>query len=89
MSTSTMADGGWTTNEKGWQLHPSQVARNRKQVAEALAVIEMKQQRARTCALCGQRVWALDKFGLCSKLTTAHKAWRAESLADMKNGMRV
>ena len=89
MSTPTMPDGGWSTGEKGWVLHPSQVERNRREVAEALAAIDMKQERAKTCALCGQRAWALDRFGLCSKATDAHKTWRAESLADIKNGVRA
>lgn len=89
MSTPTMPDGGWSTTDKGWVLHPSQVERNRREVAEALAAIDMKQEGAKTCALCGQRTYALDRFGLCSKATDAHKTWRAESLADIKNGVRA
>lgn len=41
-----------------------------------------------TCRLCGQRTGQLDKFGLCSKTSEAHKDWRAGVRAEMKAGAR-
>lgn len=40
------------------------------------------------CRLCGQRTRQLDKFGLCSKTSEAHKDWRAGARAEMKAGTR-
>lgn len=54
----------------------------------ALAEIDARQADAPTCALCGQRVIKLDKFGLCSKVKGEHDEWRADARADAKAGAR-
>lgn len=53
-----------------------------------LARIEATQAWMPVCALCGQRAVELDEFGLCSKISTPHKEWRAGVLADEKTGTR-
>lgn len=82
-----MRDGGWSSSDKGWALHPSQVDRNREVVGAALAAIDERQSAARDCALCGQRTYALDRFGLCSKVSPAHREWRQQS--DVRAGARA
>ncbi|MGQ7313398.1 hypothetical protein ACUOFU_16955 [Microbacterium arabinogalactanolyticum] len=69
------------SDEQMWTPNP-QVTR------DALDRIDAAQADYPTCGLCGQRAIALDKFGLCSKVSQAHKDWRAGVRADMKVGAR-
>lgn len=61
----------------------------RKRVEAALAKIDARHEGKPECALCGQRVNVLDRFGLCSKISDPHKEWRAGVLADEKAGIRA
>lgn len=69
------------SDEETWKPNP-QVTR------DELARIDAAQADYPTCVLCGQRAIALDKFGLCSKVSQAHKDWRAIARSDMKAGAR-
>lgn len=40
------------------------------------------------CALCGQHAVTLDRFGLCSKTSDSHKAWRTDARADNRKARR-
>lgn len=77
-ATPELPDGGWSNTEKGWVLHPSQEARNRAEVAAALAEIDRRQAHYPVCGLpgCGQRTIQLDKFGLCTKVSESHASIR-------------
>jgi hypothetical protein len=79
-----MKDGGWANTDKGWVLHPSQQERVRLEHVANMARIDKIQAGYPECALCGQRTIKLDRFGLCSRISEPHKAWRAEALADEK-----
>ena len=83
-----MKDGGWSTSEKGWVLHPSQVLRVIEVHRAAMERCDLIQTGYPVCALCGQRAIHLDRFGLCSKVSQTHQDWRAGVLADEKAGMR-
>jgi hypothetical protein len=74
-----LPDGGWSQNDKGWVLHPLRVEHVSRVNRAAMAAIDKAQAGSPTCALCGQRVNRPDRYGLCSKTTDAHKAWRAEA----------
>lgn len=58
-------------------------------VAAALADVDAGQSAAATCALCGQRTYRLDRFGLCSKKSQPHEEWRAGVRADEKAGAKA
>lgn len=76
MPRDVLPDGGWRMTERGWELDPSQVERVRKLTAKALKRIAKAQRSAPACRLCGQRCRALDRAGLCSKVTADHLAAR-------------
>ncbi|WP_200949543.1 hypothetical protein [Leifsonia sp. Root227] len=70
-------DGGWWFDgNTGWHIHPECEPRNAREVQEALAVIDAAQANSPTCRLCGQRVIALDAYGLCSK--KSHEVVRSD-----------
>lgn len=43
-----------------------------------LRIVDMIHEGKPACRLCGQTVNDLDKFGLCSKVSDAHKEWRGD-----------
>jgi hypothetical protein len=53
-----------------------------------LETIAMSHEGRPTCHLCGQTTNALDRFGLCSKTSEAHKNWRAGVRLEMKAAAR-
>lgn len=53
----------------------------RVRVREALAIVDMVHEGKPQCRLCGQISNRLDEFGLCSKTSDPHTAWRAEARA--------
>lgn len=59
---------------------------NREVTLEALRVVDMIHEGKPTCRLCGQTVNRLDKFGLCSKVSDAHKEARGDAPARKKAG---
>jgi hypothetical protein len=83
-----LRDGGWSTNDKGWKLDD----RRREHVTREYAAISARIDHAHAgypqCALCGQRVIKLDRFGLCSKDKGEHAEWRADMRRDEKVGAR-
>lgn len=68
------------TEKKEWVFDDDAKAR----VAAELAAIDMSHEGKPTCALCGQRCNSLDRAGLCSKVSEAHKDWRAGVRADRR-----
>jgi len=49
-----------------------------------LRIVDMIHEGKPACRLCGQTVNYLDKFGLCSKGSDAHKEWRGETVPRKK-----
>ncbi|MCC2030638.1 hypothetical protein [Microbacterium allomyrinae] len=88
MTPAKVVDGGWSTDEKGWKLDPSQAEHVRKVNAEAMARIDRTHTGYPVCGLCGQRVIKLDRFGLCSKVSQPHQDDRAAARADEKAANR-
>lgn len=72
------------SDEQRWTYDDAVRAR----VGAALAKVDAAHAGYPRCALCGQRSLKLDRFGLCSKVTDAHKDWRARVRADEKAGVR-
>jgi hypothetical protein len=81
---------GGVSDEQGWVWDDAAKAR----VAVALAEIDAKNARQLAagqlfeCALCGQLVRALDKFGLCSKDKGEHAEWRVDVAPAKATGRR-
>lgn len=63
--------------EKDW-------AANREVTLERLRIVDMIHEGKPACRLCGQVVNRLDTFGLCSKISDAHKEWRGEPVPRKK-----
>lgn len=57
---------------------------NREVTLERLRIVDMIHEGKPACRLCGQTVNHLDKFGLCSKISDAHKEWRGEPVPRKK-----
>lgn len=57
---------------------------NRELIADELRNVDAIHEGKPTCRLCGQVVNRLDTFGLCSKVTPAHKEWRGDALPGKK-----
>lgn len=53
---------------------------NRERIADELRNVDAIHEGKPTCRLCGQVVNRLDTFGLCSKVTAAHRQWRGETV---------
>ncbi|AQY02058.1 hypothetical protein [Microbacterium foliorum] len=53
---------------------------NRELIADELRNVNAIHEGKPTCRLCGQVVNRLDAFGLCSKVTAAHKEWRGDAV---------
>ncbi|MEI3845231.1 MULTISPECIES: hypothetical protein [unclassified Microbacterium] len=73
--------GGMTETATAWTP-------DRAVTLRALEEIDAIQAGSPTCRLCGQACRQLDRYGLCSKTSEAHKDWRAGLRADMKAGAR-
>jgi hypothetical protein len=72
-----LADGGWSSAEKGWVLDIRRREHvRRERAAEFARIDQMHAAIYRPCAACGQLAIRLDTFGLCSKTTETHKARR-------------
>lgn len=65
------------SEEKEW-------APSREVTLERLRIVDMIHEGKPACRLCGQTVNHLDKFGLCSKVSDAHKEWRGEPVPRKK-----
>jgi hypothetical protein len=67
-----------------WKSTPETLARAR----AALAEVDKKFVGLPVCSLpnCEQRVWRLDEFGLCSKVSAPHREWRDRARARVKAG---
>lgn len=70
-----LPDGGWKSTEKGWAIDERRAEHLRREWAATSARIDKAQSDYPKCP-CGQRVLALDKFGLCSKTTDEHQRRR-------------
>jgi hypothetical protein len=68
--------------EKEW-------APNREVTLELLRIVDMIHEGKPACRLCGQIVNRLDVFGVCSKVSNAHKEWRGEPVPRKRNGARA
>ena len=66
-----------TVEEKEW-------APNRDVTLERLRIVDMIHEGKPACRLCGQTANYLDKFGLCSKVSDAHKEWRGDPVPRKK-----
>ncbi|WP_337004053.1 MULTISPECIES: hypothetical protein [unclassified Microbacterium] len=53
---------------------------NRERIADELRNVDAIHEGKPKCRLCGQVVNRLDTFGLCSKVTAAHKEWRGDAV---------
>ncbi|WP_292788422.1 MULTISPECIES: hypothetical protein [unclassified Microbacterium] len=53
-------------------------APNREVTLEQLRVVDMIHEGKPACRLCGQITNGLDRFGLCSKVSPAHREWRGD-----------
>lgn len=62
--------GGMTEEVSDWQP-------DRQITRAAMEDLEAMFSAWPACGLCGQRAGQLDKYGLCSKVSQAHKDWRA------------
>lgn len=72
-----LADGGWSSTEKGWVLdirRQEHVRRERE--AEFARIDQMHAAIYPVCGLCGSRTMRLNAFGLCPRITEAHRARR-------------
>jgi len=88
-ATRATSGGGWSFDaDKGWTLDPAMKEQNDAELRAALAAIDTSHAHLPTCALCGQRCLKRDRYGLCSKVTEAHKAWRASTRAEEKASSR-
>lgn len=67
--------------EKDWEP-------NREVTLEQLRIVDMIHEGKPTCRLCGQITNRLDAFGLCSKVSEAHKQARGEAVPTRKAGRR-
>ncbi|WP_205814376.1 hypothetical protein [Microbacterium sp. K35] len=45
---------------------------------EQLRIVDMIHEGKPACRLCGQITNSLDRFGLCSKVSPAHREWRGD-----------
>lgn len=63
--------------EKEWEP-------NRDVTREQLRVVDMIHEGKPQCRLCGQTVNRLDQFGLCSKVSDAHKERRGDPVPRRK-----
>lgn len=61
---------------------------NRERIVDELRNVDAIHEGKPTCRLCGQVVNRLDTFGLCSKVTTAHKEWRGDAVPGKKTRKR-
>lgn len=57
-------------------------------IADELRNLDAIHEGKPTCKLCGQVVNQLDRFGLCSKISTSHKEWRGETVPSKKGRKR-
>lgn len=53
-------------------------APNREVTLEQLRVVDMIHEGKPACRLCGQITNGLDRFGLCSRVSPAHREWRGD-----------
>ncbi len=60
-----------TTDKPEWKP-------NRALTLEQLRIVDMIHEGKPACRLCGQITNGLDRFGLCSKISPAHREWRGE-----------
>ncbi|MCK2031242.1 hypothetical protein [Microbacterium galbinum] len=61
---------------------------NRERIADELRNVDAIHEGKPTCRLCGQVVNHLDKFGLCSKVSPAHREWRGDVVQSKKKAGR-
>lgn len=57
---------------------------NREVTLDRLRIVAMMHEGWPQCRLCGQTVYRLDKFGLCSKVSDAHREWRGDPVPRKK-----
>lgn len=69
-----LPNGGWSAD--GLTIDPRRREHLRREWAATSARIDRMQGDYPKCKICGQRVFALDGAGLCSKVTDDHKANR-------------
>ena len=57
---------------------------NREVTLEQLRIVDMVHEGKPACRLCGQITNGLDRFGLCSKVSPAHREWRGDVAPDKR-----